>query len=148
MEEEEEQDLVQRILMVALVDTITSVLMVIGTIFGVHVHILLAWKLLVNRRYYNFLPQGPTRIIHVTKQPGERLGISLHGEHVRELGASSPMAPWISPGDRILLINGQRVKNGKHAATLIYKVCEACVEWRTAHCAPAVHPLNPFAPIV
>ena len=108
--------------MAALVDTVTSVMMIIGVVFGLHVCILLSWKFHVNWRYYNYVPQGPIRVVHVTKEAGERLGISLQGEVVREVDADSAMASLLSPKDRILMVNAHRVRNGKHAADLIGKV--------------------------
>ena len=98
--------------------------MVIGTLFGLHMLLLLAWRHCVNSRYCAWRLRGRTRVVLVNKRKGDGLGVGLAGLVVQTVDDGSPCAKVLSPGDWILLVNRSRPWSDRHASRLIRNASE------------------------
>jgi len=118
---DEEEDLEMRLLVVALVDTTTSVAMIIGCVVGAHLLILVMWKLCLNRRYYLWVGRSPARVVLIEKEANERLGIGIAGDTVATVDAGSLCARVLSAGDRIHALNGQRLSGTSQQTSVLIR---------------------------
>ena len=111
-EVEEEEGLVQQLLVQAMIDTIVSVLIIIGVASGIHLIILITYKFYWNNAYYAWVQRANIRTIKIRKPAGDRLGIGLTGDTIGDVDAASPCAGLLFPGDKLHLINGRPVLLG------------------------------------
>ena len=107
---EEEEDLTQRLLVQAMVDTILSVSMIFGVIVILHVLVLLLWKCCVNRRFYRWARPSNIRVVYIVKKPGARLGVGLQGNVIMHVEPGSSCAGLLLPGDKVHVVNGIQLK--------------------------------------
>ena len=106
---EDEEALVQRLLVQAMVDTMLSVAMILAAAFGLHLLILVQWKCCINHSYYNWSKPSNIRVVRISKPHGSRLGIDLHDDKIMHVDLASPCAGLLRPGDQLHVINGKQV---------------------------------------
>ena len=123
-----DESLAQQILASAMIDALIGVLMIIGGCVTLHFAVLVWWKYRANHKYYSWSEaELPTFSVCVIKPPGARVGLELSGPGfpfgkgtvlVSRVDDSSVMngEAALFPGDRILLINGQKPKSARRAA--------------------------------
>ena len=109
-----QQAFIQRMFVASLVDTLASVVLIVGGMVGLHALILLMWKHLVNRRYYKWTTGRFTRIVKIRKQAGQCIGVGVAGKignlpRVKHVRHGSPVSHLLQPGDHIHLTNGRYV---------------------------------------
>ena len=75
----EQQSFAQLVHVAAMMDTLISVLLIVGSLVGVHVFILLLWKFLANWRYYHWKEGQFTRVVQIRKKAGQAIGVNVTG---------------------------------------------------------------------
>ena len=110
VEAESDEDLVQRLLIVAMIDTLYSVGAIMVGLVIAHILILVWWKFWRNRLYYDFVEPESVRIIRVAKAADTPLGVAIaDGGWIKYVSPSTACVHLIAPGDRVHLINGHAV---------------------------------------
>lgn len=115
----DDQDLMLRLLVVQLEDTLVSVAMIVGSVFGAHFLILLLWKFACNRRYYTWVKRTTPRLIHIQKEAGAPLGIGNAAlQYVKPLHHVKPFlmrkSIFRSPAHMLALRFIHRYQQGSH----------------------------------
>ena len=160
--DDDDEDLVQRLLVVAMVDTIMSVLTILSAFTFLHMVALVFWRFVINRRYYAWVSPKHARIIRVDKAEGELLGLSMKSYFIKHVALHSPCAeffeggePILQVGDRIHMVNGCKLRGRacaeaiRSAGTIFFLVsratskeaakatCWSCPSWRVLGPPPA-----------
>jgi hypothetical protein len=137
-----QEDFVQALLISAMVDTLTSVALIVCVVFVLHILLLLWWHFRMNRSYYAW-PQYDFHTILVEKKRDALLGVALR-QGYRYWGFKNLGRIWAWPQkfrifissiedfssctellhyhDEILLINGRCVKDAEQASNIIRRL--------------------------
>ena len=113
VDETSEMAFEQQVLVEMMVDGLMSLLLILAVLLGLHLSVLLCWKYRLNRRYYNWAPPRPCRVVTISHNAGENIGIHVNDNQVVHIADGSPCASVLSAGDRIHAVNGQRMHQGR-----------------------------------